>query len=69
TIGGFVIERLGRAPAVGDHVVVELESETVTLTVNKMRSRRPQHILIQRKPHESEEATSADKLNDNLKSQ
>ena len=53
TIGGFVIERLGRAPAVGDRIVVELENETVTLTVNKMQSRRPQHILIQRKPHES----------------
>ncbi len=56
TIGGFVIEQLGRAPSIGDKITVELESETVTLIVHKMRSRRPQRILIQRKPREVEES-------------
>ena len=51
TIGGFVIEQLGRAPSMGDKITVELDDETVTLQVSKMRSRRPQRILIQRKPH------------------
>lgn len=50
SIGGFVIEQLGRAPAIGDKITLELENETVTLIVHKMRSRRPQRILIQRKP-------------------
>ncbi len=54
TIGGFVIERLGRAPSIGDKITVELDHETVTLTVHKMRSRRPLRILIQRKVHPAE---------------
>lgn len=56
SIGGFVIEQLGRAPAIGDKIMVELDTETVTLTVHKMRSRRPQRILIQRKPRPVDES-------------
>ena len=45
TVGGFVIERLGRAPAAGDRV----ETEHAILTVHALRGRRPKTILIQRK--------------------
>ena len=51
TVGGFVIERLGRAPSVGDKV----ETEVATLTVQTMRGRRPRTILIQRKAEAGEE--------------
>ncbi len=45
TVGGFVIETLGRAPSVGDRV----ETESATLTVQAVRGRRPHKILVQRK--------------------
>lgn len=55
TIGGFVIEQLGHAPAFGDKVEIVLEEETVTLTVHSMRGSRAQKILIQRQPRSVEE--------------
>ncbi len=45
TVGGFVIEQLGRAPVAGDRI----EIEGAILTVQTMRGRRPRTILIQRK--------------------
>ena len=45
TVGGFVIESLGRAPLVGDRV----ETESANLTVQAVRGRRPHKILVQRK--------------------
>ena len=50
TVGGFVIEQLGRAPAVGDRVELP-EAELVVQTV---RGRRPKQIIIMRKPREEE---------------
>ncbi len=44
TVGGFVIETLGRAPLVGDLV----ETESAKLTVQAVRGRRPHKILVQR---------------------
>lgn len=44
TVGGFVIEQLGRAPAVGDRV----ELPGVVLVVHAMRGRRPRKIMIQK---------------------
>lgn len=45
TVGGFVIQQLGRAPQMGDSV----ETENAVLTVRAMRGRRPKTILIQRR--------------------
>jgi putative hemolysin len=45
TVGGFVIEQLGRAPVLGDKV----ETPLATLTVQSVRGRRPQKILIQKR--------------------
>jgi putative hemolysin len=45
TVGGVVIERLGRAPVAGDRI----ETEEAILTVHTVRQRRPKTILIQRK--------------------
>jgi CBS domain containing-hemolysin-like protein len=45
TVGGFVIEQLGRAPVVGDQV----ETAQAVLTVHAVRARRPKKILINRK--------------------
>ncbi len=42
TVGGFVIEQLGRAPLVGDRV----EVENAVLTVHAVRGRRPHKIMI-----------------------
>jgi CBS domain containing-hemolysin-like protein len=50
TVGGFVIEQLGRAPAVGDQV----ETNDAILTVHAVRGRRPKKILITRKPDKAE---------------
>ena len=50
TVGGFVIEQLGRAPLVDEKITIELETETVMLTVRRVKSRRPQRILIRRHP-------------------
>ncbi len=44
TIGGFVIEQLGRAPAVGDRIALP----NVILTVNAVRGRRPHKIMIEK---------------------
>jgi CBS domain containing-hemolysin-like protein len=51
TVGGFVIEQLGRAPTVGDRV----ETDVATLSVHTMRGRRASTILIQRKETAAEE--------------
>jgi putative hemolysin len=53
TVGGFMIEQLGRAPAVGDRV----ETAEAVLTVHAVRGRRPKKILITRK--ESPDATTS----------
>jgi putative hemolysin len=45
TVGGFVIEQLGRAPVAGDRV----ELPSATLEVHTVRGRRPRKILITRK--------------------
>lgn len=50
TVGGFVIEQLGRAPVAGD----SLETAEATLTVHTVRARRPKKILITRKNSEGE---------------
>jgi len=50
TVGGFVIEQLGRAPAVGDRV----ELPEAELVVQKVRGRRPKQIIIRRTPREIE---------------
>lgn len=50
TVGGFVIEQLGRAPAVGDRVELP-EAELVVQTV---RGRRPKQIIIMRRSREAE---------------
>ena len=50
SIGGFVIERLGRAPVGGDKIEIVLEEETVTLTVHTLRGSRAHKILIHRQP-------------------
>ena len=55
TVGGFVIEQLGRPPVLNEEVSVELESETVTLTVRRVKSRRPQRIHIKRQPRTVED--------------
>jgi CBS domain containing-hemolysin-like protein len=47
TVGGFVIEQLGRAPVVGDRVTLS----NVELVVHSVRGRRPQKIMIIRKPN------------------
>lgn len=52
TIGGFVIQQLGRAPQAGDRV----ETEAAILTVHAMRGRRPKTILIQRRSEAEGEA-------------
>jgi CBS domain containing-hemolysin-like protein len=53
TVGGFMIERLGRAPVVGD--VVELPG--ACLQVFSMRGRRPRKIkIIRETPEEAAEA-------------
>lgn len=44
TIGGFVIEQLGRAPVISDRV----ELPMATLVVHAVRGRRPHKILIQK---------------------
>jgi putative hemolysin len=45
TVGGFVIEQLGRAPVVGDRVA----TPQAELVVHKVRGRRPEKIMIIRK--------------------
>lgn len=45
TVGGFMIEQLGRAPVVGDRV----ELPIATLVVHAVRSRRPHKIMIHKK--------------------
>jgi magnesium and cobalt transporter len=50
TVGGFVIEQLGRAPAVGDRV----ELPEAVLVVQKVRGRRPKQIIIMRTPREDD---------------
>ena len=45
TVGGFMIEQLGRAPVVGDRV----ETPDATLTVQSARGRRVRKIFIARK--------------------
>ncbi|MDF2441765.1 MAG: magnesium and cobalt exporter, family [Abditibacteriota bacterium] len=50
TVGGFVIEQLGRAPVSGDRI----ETSGATLTVHTVRARRPKKILITRKFKEEE---------------
>lgn len=45
TVGGFMIEQLGRAPVIGDRV----ELPIATLIVHAVRSRRPHKIMIHRK--------------------
>lgn len=45
TVGGFVIEHLGRAPTVGDR----LELDHAVLIVHAMRGRRPHKIMIHKK--------------------
>ena len=45
TVGGFMIEQLGRAPVVGDSV----ETSDATLTVQSARGRRVRKIFIARK--------------------
>lgn len=53
TVGGFVIERLGRAPVVGDTV----ELPEACLQVFSMRGRRPRKIkIVRRTPEEAAEA-------------
>jgi putative hemolysin len=42
TVGGFVIEQLGRAPVIGDRI----EVPGATLTVHAVRGRRPHRIMI-----------------------
>jgi CBS domain containing-hemolysin-like protein len=42
TVGGFVIEQLGRAPVIGDRI----EVPGATLTVHAVRGRRPHKIMI-----------------------
>ncbi len=51
TVGGFVIEQLGRAPVVGDRVEIPF----ATLVVHAVRSRRPYKIMIHRKEISSDE--------------
>jgi CBS domain containing-hemolysin-like protein len=48
TVGGFMIEQLGRALVVGDRV----ETPAATLTVQSVRGRRPKRILIIKKKRE-----------------
>ncbi|HEX8236853.1 MAG TPA: hemolysin family protein [Abditibacteriaceae bacterium] len=48
TVGGFMIEQLGRALVVGDRV----ETPGATLTVQSVRGRRPKRILIIKKKRE-----------------
>jgi magnesium and cobalt transporter len=55
TVGGFVIEHLGRAPVAGDKIEVSLEEETVTLSVHSVRGQRPQRILITRSPRQAKD--------------
>jgi CBS domain containing-hemolysin-like protein len=45
TVGGFMIEQLGRALVVGDRV----ETDTEVLVVHSVRARRPHKILIRKK--------------------
>lgn len=44
TIGGFVIEQLGRAPVVGDRI----QLSNAILTVSAVRGRRPHKIMIEK---------------------
>lgn len=53
SVGGFVIEQLGRAPSSSDKIRVELDNESVTLAVHTVRGRRPERIMIQRTPRVS----------------
>jgi CBS domain containing-hemolysin-like protein len=48
TVGGFMIEQLGRAPLSGDRV----ELDNATLIVHAMRGRRPHKIMIHKKKAE-----------------
>lgn len=57
TVGGFMIEQLGRAPVIGDRV----ETPDATLTVQSARGRRVRKIFIARKrksPAENRDAKS-----------
>lgn len=45
TIGGFVIEQLGRAPVIGDRI----EVSNAVLVVQAVRGRRPHKILLHKK--------------------
>jgi putative hemolysin len=56
TVGGFMIEQLGRALVVGDRV----ETPAATLTVQSVRGRRPKRILIIKKKREEKRETRED---------
>ena len=45
TVGGWMIEQLGRAPNIGDRI----ETPTAVLTIHALRGQRPRTILIQKK--------------------
>ena len=62
TVGGFVIEQLGRAPVVGDHIEVPTATETVTLVVHTLRGRRPKKIMITRKTNVEPTVSNSDSI-------
>ncbi|HVF84866.1 MAG TPA: hemolysin family protein [Abditibacteriaceae bacterium] len=49
SVGGFMIEQLGRAPLAGDRI----ETANATLTIQSVRGRRPHKIFIVRKQPQS----------------
>jgi magnesium and cobalt transporter len=56
TVGGFMIEQLGRAPVLGDRV----ETPSATLTVQSVRGRRLKRILIIKKKREEKQESRDD---------
>lgn len=57
TVGGFMIEQLGRALVIGDRV----ETADAVLVVQSIRARRPRKILIRKKPRTGNETDKSNR--------
>ena len=55
TLGGFIIDRLGRIPAENEHPAVE--TEDFIFTVEKVEERRIDKVLVVRKPKQNDDSS------------